>query len=132
MAIVAGVLAHMPMFWMGRYNGFRMVGMPMDMTMLVGMALIPVGLALATFGLMPRLEQMRAQRIGAHVVQFHVADGVPLNREHWKLVLVLVLFSRQQVSALNYQKTLTVALKKRAILMAKTMCWNTLYMAMSL
>ena len=91
MAIVAGVLAHMPMFWMGRYNGFRMVGMPMDMTMLVGMALIPVGLALATFGLMPRLEQMRAQRIGAHVVQFHVADGVPLNREHWKLVIVLVV-----------------------------------------
>lgn len=90
-AIVAGVLAHLPMFAMGRHTGYRMVGMPMDDTMLVGMALIPLGLLLAAWGLMPRLEQLRAQRQGARVVRFHVADGVPLNAEHWKLVLVLVV-----------------------------------------
>ena len=90
-AIVAGVLAHMPMFMMGASNGYQMVGMPMDTTMLVGMAMIPLGLLLAGFGLMPRLDQMRALRQGGHELHFHVADSVPLNREHWKLVIVLVV-----------------------------------------
>jgi putative MFS transporter len=89
--IVGGVLAHLPMFMMGASNGYRMVGMPMDNTMLIGMAAIPLGLVLAAFGLMPRLEQMRAMRQGGHALHFHIADGVPLNREHWKLVIVLVV-----------------------------------------
>lgn len=90
-AIVAGVLAHMPMFAMGRHNGYRMVGMPMDATMLVGMALIPIGLLLSAWGMMPRIEQLRALRTHAGAVRFHVADGVALNAEHWKLVAVLVI-----------------------------------------
>ena len=90
-AVVAGVLAHLPMFWMGRYTNWQMVGMPMDATMLWGMALIPVGLALSAYGLMPRLAQMRQTLHGdANAVHFHVADGVALNREHWTLVMVLV------------------------------------------
>jgi putative MFS transporter len=89
--IVAGVLAHMPMFAMGRYTGYQMVGMPMTPLMWFGMALIPLGLALAAFGLMPRLGQMRAQHTGDFHLHFHVADGVPLNAEHWKLVSVLVV-----------------------------------------
>ncbi len=89
--IVAGVFAHAPMFLMGASTGYRLVGMPMDATMLVGMALIPIGLALSAFGLMPRLEQMRAARQASARPHFHVADGVPLNREHWKLVIVLVV-----------------------------------------
>jgi putative MFS transporter len=90
-AIVAGVLAHMPMFMMAKSMGYQLVGMPMDATMLIGMAMIPIGLMLATFGLMPRLEQMRALLHGGHELHFHVADGVPLNREHWKLVIVLIV-----------------------------------------
>lgn len=89
--IVGGVLAHIPMFMMGRHNGYQMVGMAMDATMLAGMAAIPLGLALAAYGLMPRLDQMRAQHQGGHPLHFHVADGVPLNAEHWKLVIVLVI-----------------------------------------
>jgi putative MFS transporter len=90
-AIVGGVLAHMPMFMMGASNGYQMVGMPMTSTMLIGMALIPLGLGLATFGLVPRLELMRSLRQGEHDVHFHIADGVPLNREHWKLAVVLAV-----------------------------------------
>ena len=91
-AIVAGVLAHMPMFAMGAHTGYRMVGMPMDATMLTGMAMIPAGLLLAAYGLMPRLAQMRqALQGGRDHAHFHIADGVPLNGEHWKLVLVLVV-----------------------------------------
>jgi putative MFS transporter len=90
-AIIAGVLAHMPMFACASHMGYEMVGMPMDTSMLIGMALIPAGLLLATYGLMPRIEQIRQRGAGGAGLQFHVADGIPLNREHWKLVLVLVI-----------------------------------------
>ncbi len=84
-ALIAGVFAHMPMFLMASNNGYRMAGMPMDNIMLTGMALIPLGLTFAAYGLMPRLAQM--QNDGT--VTFHIADEATLNREHWKLVIVL-------------------------------------------
>lgn len=90
-AIIGGVLAHVPMFMMGRHTGYQMVGMEMDATMLTGMALIPLGVLLAMYGLMPRIAQMHKSLHGDSHLQFHVADGVPLNREHWKLVIVLVI-----------------------------------------
>ena len=95
-AIVAGVLMHMPMFAMGRMTHWQMVGMPMDGMMIGGMALIPLGVLLSCYGLMPRLDQMRRtlHADGSHLPgrhqYFHIADGVSLNLEHWKLVLVLV------------------------------------------
>lgn len=90
--IVAGVFAHMPMFMMGEHTHWQMVGMPMTTEMWVGMAIIPIGLVFAAYGLMPRLEQMRNARHGdAGHLHFHVADGVRLNFEHWKLVTVLVI-----------------------------------------
>lgn len=90
--LIAGVFAHAPMFLMGAHTHYRMVGMPMDALMLTGMALIPIGLALAAFGLMPRLEQMRQTLQGSrdHAF-FRIADRVPLNREHWTLVIVLMV-----------------------------------------
>lgn len=91
LAIIGGVLAHIPMFVMGRHTGYQMVGMPMDTTMLTGMAMIPLGLLLSAYGLMPRIAQMqKSLHAGSHL-QFHIADGVPLNAEHWKLVAVLVV-----------------------------------------
>ncbi len=93
--IVAGVFSHLPMFMMGQHTHWQMVGMPMTTEMWVGMAIIPLGLALSGYGLMPRLAQMRAMHGGgalhASSQSFHVADGVPLNIEHWKLVAVLVI-----------------------------------------
>lgn len=91
-AIIGGVLAHAPMFLMGRYTGWQMVGMEMDAPMLVGMAAIPLGVLLAAYGLMPRIAQMRRSlHPAARPLQFHLADSVPLNAEHWKLVAVLVV-----------------------------------------
>lgn len=90
--IVAGVLAHMPMFMMGRHTHWQMVGMPMTTEMWLGMAAIPLGLTFAAYGLMPRVAQMRESGRGdAGHLHFHVADGVALNSEHLKLVLVLVV-----------------------------------------
>ena len=90
--VLAGVLAHMPMFMMGQHTHWQMVGMPMSLEMWVGMAVIPLGLLLSMYGLMPRLEQMRQTAQGARDHRyFHLADGVPLNREHWTLVVVLIV-----------------------------------------
>jgi len=91
LAVVAGVLAHIPMFICASHMGYRMAGMEMDAMMLSGMALIPLGLLLAAYGLMPRMLQLRAQDGKRRSLQFHVADGVRLNRHHWNLVIVLVV-----------------------------------------
>ncbi len=88
LALTIGVLAHIPMFVASAPMGYHMAGMPMDATMLIGMALIPLGLCLATYGLMPRLAQMRVGNHGS--IHFHLADNIPLNREHWILVIVLI------------------------------------------
>jgi putative MFS transporter len=92
LAIVAGVLAHIPMFICASHMGYRMAGMQMDAMMLLGMALIPAGLLMAAYGLMPRMSGLRARddrRLSS--LQFHVADGARLNRHHWYLVIVLVI-----------------------------------------
>lgn len=89
-ALVAGVLAHFPGFIASAHQHYQMNGLPMDDTMMIGMVLIPVGFLLATFGLMPRIGQLR-RNLHGNALQFHVADGAPLNREHWLLVMVLLV-----------------------------------------
>ncbi len=89
--VAAGVCLHLPMYLMAAPMHFHLAGMPMDPEMLVGMALIPGGVLLAAYGLMPRLEQVRlTTRPGGHL-RFHLADEVPLNHQHWRLVAVLAV-----------------------------------------
>lgn len=87
LAIVFGVTSHMPMFMHSASMGYHMAGMPMSTTMLVGMAMIPLGLFLSAYGLLPRYSKIPQHHDEA--LHFHVADGIPLNIEHWKLVGVL-------------------------------------------
>ncbi len=90
--VLAGVLAHAPMFMMGQHTHWQMVGMPMSAEMWIGMAVIPLGLVLSMYGLMPRIEQMRQTAQGRRDHHyFHIADGVPLNGAHWTLVIVLII-----------------------------------------
>lgn len=56
----------MPMFLMGQHTHWQMVGMPMTTEMWIGMAMIPIGLVFAMYGLTPRLDQLR-QRARAPV-----------------------------------------------------------------
>ncbi|MBJ6983818.1 MFS transporter [Luteimonas sp. MC1750] len=88
--ILAGVLSHGPMFLMGQHTDWHMVGMPMTTGMWIGMAIIPVGLALSAYGMLPRTPAGVQPGTGAPL-DFHVADGVALNRAHWTLVTVLVI-----------------------------------------
>ena len=54
LAVTAGVVLHLPMYWMGRETGFHLAGMAMDAGMLWGMALICAGVGIAGYGLLPR------------------------------------------------------------------------------
>jgi MFS transporter, putative metabolite:H+ symporter len=87
-AVTAGVLLHLPMFWMGRAVGFRLAGMPMDLGMLAGMGFIVVGIGVAAYGLLPKAAspQPRVQRISVHA-----PEDAPLSFAHWRLMAVLVV-----------------------------------------
>lgn len=89
LAISAGVLSHLPMFWMGRHNGFHLAGMPMDNAMIGGMGLIVAGVALAGWGLLPR--NIAAQIEASRHISVAAPEDAPLSPAHWKLMGVLVL-----------------------------------------
>lgn len=52
-AVVVGVLLHIPMYLHGASNGYRLVGMPMDLSMGIGMVAIVLGLTASLYGLYP-------------------------------------------------------------------------------
>jgi len=87
--VTAGVLLHLPMFWMGKNDGFKLAGMPMDPGMLFGMALIVLGIGVAAYGLLPR--QLQSQRRAAARIMVTAPEDAPLHRAHWMLMLVLVV-----------------------------------------
>lgn len=88
--IILGVLSHIPMFVHASHMNYHMAGMVMDNTMLIGMAMIPFGLLFSCYGLMPRLATLRLNN-STEVIHFHVADNSPLNKEHIKLVIALLV-----------------------------------------
>ena len=89
LAVAAGVCLHLPMYVMAAPMHYRLAGMPMDKGMLVGMVLIPGGVLLAAWGLMPRLAQVRLTTHGGEQLHWRVADNARLSRAHWMLVLAL-------------------------------------------
>lgn len=88
-AVVAGVLLHLPMFLMGRMTHFRLYGMPMGTEMYIGMSLIIGGVAIAAFGLLPR--DVSKQLATAHGIVITPPEDAPLSSAHWKLMTVLVI-----------------------------------------
>jgi putative MFS transporter len=82
--VSAGVLLHVPMFWMGRDMGFVLAGMPMEPGMLWGMALIMLGIVLAGYGLLPNAPS----GVVVHEVIAPPEDAA-LSAAHWKLMGVL-------------------------------------------
>jgi len=84
--VTAGVLLHMPMFWMARDMGFMLAGIPMDPEMLAGMALIVGGIGCAGYGLLPKSAPREA-------TQGSIAppEDAPLTRAHWVLMAVLAV-----------------------------------------
>ena len=88
-AVTAGVLMHLPMFWMGRNNGFHLADMPMDAEMGWGMALITLGIVVSAYGLLPK----RAAANGAGIATLDITapEDAALTGAHWRLMIVLTV-----------------------------------------
>ena len=82
--VVLGVVLHLPMYWMGRGDGFRLADMEMDAAMGWGMAAIIAGILLAAWGLLPA-SHWRAPRY-----EVSAPTEAPLGRAHYLLMIVLV------------------------------------------
>jgi len=89
LAVTIGVLLHLPMFWMGRDNGFMLAGMPMDPGMIIGMFLIVGGIFAAAYGLLPSRigDQMKA----AARITVVAPEDARLGPAHWSLMAALVV-----------------------------------------
>jgi putative MFS transporter len=90
LAVTAGVVLHLPMYWMGRDMGFRLADMAMDAEMLWGMALIVAGLVVAGYGLLPRKLGAAHAHADPDVV-VSAPEDAPLVAAHWRLMVVLTI-----------------------------------------
>ena len=88
-AVTAGVLLHLPMFWMARHMGFHLAGMPMGFGMILGMFLIIIGIILSAYGLLP--PDVSNQMAAAHDISVAAPEDAVLSGAHWMLMLVLVI-----------------------------------------
>ncbi len=88
-AVTAGVLLHLPMFWMGRNMGFSLAGMAMDRGMIFGMYLIVAGVGIAAYGLLPS----RAAHVAhaASRIKVGAPEDAALSPAHWGLMIALVV-----------------------------------------
>jgi putative MFS transporter len=87
--VTGGVLLHAPMFLMGRGNHFILAGMPIGWDMVLGLAAIVGGCAVAAYGLLPR-DIARQLAAGQDIVVSPPEDA-PLSPAHWGLMSVLVI-----------------------------------------
>ena len=87
LAVVMGVVLHLPMYYEGRDMGFRLVGMPVDLPMIAGMVLIVIGLAATVWGVIPR-DHSGARESDVHI-RVRALDEVPINSAHVILMLVM-------------------------------------------
>jgi len=84
-----GVILHLPMYISGREMGYRLVGMPMDTSMLVGMALILVGLVASLYGLYPRSAEATAGLVSR--IRVRALDEAPIRAAHVGLLVVMAV-----------------------------------------
>jgi putative MFS transporter len=87
LAVVTGVVLHLPMYYEGRDMGFRLVGMPVDMGMIAGMVLIVIGLAATVWGVIPRDHSDVLE--SDVLIRMRALDEVPINSAHVILMLVM-------------------------------------------
>ena len=87
--VTVGVVLHLPMFVMARHSHYVLAGMPMGQGMYWGMALIVAGIALAAFGLLPRMA--RPPEPATAWVTIESPEDAPLTRMHWGMAGLLSL-----------------------------------------
>ena len=88
LAIMAGVLLHLPMLLMAGEMHGHVADMPTDPWMLAGMALILFGVPAACFGALPRRRPRHASDAGT---TYEAPDTTRLGRWHGAVLAVLVI-----------------------------------------
>ncbi|TSA40329.1 MAG: MFS transporter [Methylococcaceae bacterium] len=88
-AVTAGVAAHIPMYLMAKDNGYKLVGMAMDMPMIVGMAFIFIGMISSLYGLYPKANSVNDAVVSK--IRVSALDDAPLNFAHVGLLLAMAL-----------------------------------------
>jgi MFS transporter, putative metabolite:H+ symporter len=87
--VSAGILLHLPMLIHAHHMaGNRLVGMPMDRSMYVGMALIIVGVPLACWGALPNQRVPHGDEAGT---SYEAPNDTALTRWHAGVLLVLTI-----------------------------------------
>ena len=88
-AATAGVILHLPMYIGARDMGYRLAGMPMDAPMMMGMALIIVGLVASLYGLYPPSAHSTAAF--ASRISVRAMDEAPILPVHLGLLVVMAI-----------------------------------------
>jgi putative MFS transporter len=88
-AVTCGVIAHLPMYLMGKSTGYRLVGMPMDTPMMIGMLAIILGLVASLYGLYPRSSAANAGAVSR--IRVSALDDAPINLAHVGLLLTMAI-----------------------------------------
>jgi putative MFS transporter len=98
--VATGVVLHVPMFLMGRYTHYRLVGMPMGMGMLIGMGLIILGVGAAAYGLLPNGPHRRMTD-----ALIAPPEDAPLTKAHWiqiGLLAVAIVIDVMKAATLGF------------------------------
>jgi MFS transporter, putative metabolite:H+ symporter len=98
--VAAGVILHLPMFWMGRTTHFVLSGMPMTSGMLAGMGLIVAGIVVSAYGLLPSRRQVPVTEL-----VITPPEDAPLTRAHWiqiGLLSIALVIDVMKASSLGF------------------------------
>jgi putative MFS transporter len=87
-AVTIGTVLHIPMYLTGKDTGYRLVGMPVDLPMMIGMAAIIAGIAASLYGLYPRSGAAAA---AASRLRVRALDDAPINKAHVTLLLAMAV-----------------------------------------
>lgn len=102
LAVVTGVLLHLPMFLMARSMHYRLAGMPMGAGMLFGMVCIIGGVAAAVYGLGPK--EASADRSLMHE-RIAAPEDAPLTVWHWaagSALAIALVVDTMKISSLGF------------------------------
>lgn len=87
-AVTLGVIAHLPMYLMGKDMNYRLVGMPIDMPMMLGMVVIVVGLAASLYGLYP--QPIAIPKVASQI-RVQALDDARISWTHISLLLAMAV-----------------------------------------
>ncbi|MBS1525780.1 MAG: MFS transporter [Bacteroidetes bacterium] len=88
LAVAIGVALQLPMYVNSAGMGFRMVGMPMSMTMDIGMGLVVLGLFATLYSLIPPSVTMENND---YQLKVRALDDAPINFTHVGLLIVMAI-----------------------------------------